>query len=509
MNRTDIRSLDREAARDLAKQAATRYYGGLEPLLADEMFDELIEHIKTNWPDEPLPYSVGFGYEVNGNKRPHRVPTGSLPKVKQGTDIKAPANARVTPKYDGISVVLYYDERTGQLCEALSRGGDSGEGKPILHNLLPAALRRSLQRMETNIVAISAEVIIPLDAFQDGLFALYELPRSAAAGITLTQRAHPQRDVLDLMPFRVHFRDGRTLAITDAATETAFKSYVPFVHSHEFADAPVLKDWVNHLGVPTDGMVLWDETALKFVTESVVTTVIAIERNVTRLGRIVPVLRLEARRLYGTTVNRVTVVNEGWVKAYGLGPGAVVRVTKANEIIPQFLETIKPVAYCAPTECPACGGPVTLEGDNLLCSNGCVADLSRIRRFINTYAYLPGHGASSLGRVLKANDVKTFTDLLDKLGEFQSSGLTDRDKKYVDFLNSSFGEALPLKYLLESLNLRGIGYGWSAKLAPFLGRWLWCGSDPPIPLSEAVRREILSHRELILAVYGKRKLKWK
>lgn len=484
-----------------------QYYGGSEPLLADEMFDELIDHIKRNWPEERLPYSVGFGYEVCGEKRPHQVATRSLPKLKAGSHIDAPANARVTPKYDGISVVLYYEEQTGHLCEALSRGGDSGEGKPILHNLLPAALRRSLHEMETDIAAISAEVIVPLDAFQDGLFTLYELPRSAAAGIALTHRAHPQRDVLDLMPFRIHFRDGRKLAITDAAAETVFKSYVPFVHSYAFADTSVLKLWVNHLGVPTDGVVLWDEAALKFATESVITTVIAIERNVTRLGRIVPVLRLEARRLYGTTVNRVTVVNEGWVKAFGLGPGAVVRVTKANEIIPQFLETVKPVAYCPPTECPACGGPVIRDGDNLSCSNHCVADLSRIRRFITTYASLPGYGTSSLDSVLKVNDVKTFTDLLGKLGEFRSSGLTDRDKDYVDFLNARFNQELPLKYLLESLNLRGIGYAWSVKLAPFLARWLLGGFEPPIPVSEAVRREILSHRELILTAY--RKLTWK
>jgi len=501
MDTKGMESMDREASVELVKEASMRYYSGANPLFSDSEFEEIVERIRARWPDEAVLDSLGFGYEVSGDKLPHRVSTGSLPKVKEGQEIEIPQDARVTPKYDGISVVLYYENYSGVIQTALTRGGDSGYGKPVLGNLIASLIRRDLHRVDPSILAISAEVIVPLGVFQDHLSDAYELPRSAAAGLAQGKSARGKTRHLDIMPFRIHFRDGRVLAITDGSTEAEFKILIPFVYCHRYSNPCTLKSWINDLGVPTDGAVLWDAVALKFQTERVQTRVVGVRRQMSRLGKLVPVADVEPTRLYGTTVSTVTMVSEAWIKLHGIGPGAVIEITKANEIIPQFIRTIKRVEYESPTECPSCGSPLTFDGTNLTCSKNCIGEAVRIRHFVTTFASVHGYGPAALDRILKVNGVTTFHDLLEKLGTLKSDGLTAREKSYVDRVNSVFQEPLPLDHLLISLNLPGVGWSWSTRLGPHLIQWLTLGLKPSLALSAPVSEVVTANWDLILRTY--------
>jgi len=498
----NFESLSRTEAVDLVMDYATAYYTG-NPKVPDHVFDSLIAHIIKAWPDETIPYAVGYGYEVDGVKRPHKVPTNSLPKVKE-EDFLPPQDPdlRATPKYDGISCVLYYNN--GKVTEALTRGGGKGTGKPILHNLLESLINQNLHIVDDAVMALSGEVVVSLKDFEETLSDEYDLPRSAAAGIAQTQSRHPFRSYLQVQPFRIHFHDGGSLGIANKETEDRFRTVVPFVKVHPIDQPKVLKDWINHLGFPTDGAVLWDEIALKFETEKVETRVIGIRRQVSRLGKIIPVLEVEPRKLYGTTVQNVTMVNEGWVKEHEVGPGARILMTKANEIIPQYLETLETVTYEEPTSCPSCGGPVVFDGDHLLCQNNCASEAFRPKRFVWTFASLLGYANSSLTKIFEGNNISSLDDLLKQIGFLSDTGLTEHEKVFLVHVNKEFKKPLPLEKLLISLNLPGVGESWSINLAPFIDSWLLQGGPrPAFTINANVEKSLLENIDLIRKVFQK------
>jgi NAD-dependent DNA ligase len=498
----DFSNYPREESVKQVVQWATAYYSG-KPEVPDHTFEALVAHIAKNWPTEPVINTIGYGYEADGVKRPHKVPTNSLPKIQEDEfDLPDDSDLRVTPKYDGMSCVLYYDN--GRISDALTRGGGKGTGKPILHNLYESLFQQRLVTVDTSISAISGEVIVSLKDFEETLSDDYDLPRSAAAGIDQTQTVHPYRLFLQVQPFRIHFTDGRVLGVTNVETEVQFKKIIPFAKTHQVDHPIVLKTWINSLGYPTDGAVLWDETALKFETEKVETVVTGIRRKTSRLGKIIPVLELEPRKLYGTTVQKVTMNNEGWVIRHKVGPGAKILITKANEIIPEFLETLEPVSYDKPTECPACDGPVVLRGDHLLCQNDCMTGLFRPKRFIWTFASLLGYADSVLTKILENNQIQTFDDLLKQIGFLQDSGLTDHEKIFLVHLNKAFKTVLPLEKLLISLNIPGVGESWSVNLAPYINSWILNnGPRPPFTVNTNVEKSIFDYRDLIEKVYNK------
>lgn len=125
------------------------------------------------------------------------------------------------------------------------------------------------------------------------------------------------------------------------------------------------------LGITQD-YPLW-AIAWKPPIQSATTSVDRIIWQVSRHNTIVPVVVYEPVELCGTTNTRATCTNARFVKTRKLCPGAVIRIGKAGEIIPQVLEVISTPCVDAtmvlPQECPACKGPVEYDGVNLICTN--------------------------------------------------------------------------------------------------------------------------------------------
>ena len=72
------------------------------------------------------------------------------------------------------------------------------------------------------------------------------------------------------------------------------------------------------------------------------TTVLDIEWSVTSWGQIIPVAIIEPINLPGNTIKRVTVSNAGLMKSKGIGPGAIINVTRSNDVIPFIVSVLKP-----------------------------------------------------------------------------------------------------------------------------------------------------------------------
>jgi DNA ligase (NAD+) len=71
------------------------------------------------------------------------------------------------------------------------------------------------------------------------------------------------------------------------------------------------------------------------------TTVLDIEWSVSSWGQIFPVAIIEPVELPGNTIKRVTVSNAGLMKHKGIGPGAIINVTRSKEVIPYIVSVIE------------------------------------------------------------------------------------------------------------------------------------------------------------------------
>lgn len=72
------------------------------------------------------------------------------------------------------------------------------------------------------------------------------------------------------------------------------------------------------------------------------TTVLDIEWSISSWGQIIPVAIIEPIELPGNTLKRVTVSNAGLMKDKGIGPGAIINVTRSKEVIPFIVSVSKP-----------------------------------------------------------------------------------------------------------------------------------------------------------------------
>src|SRR5690606_17228047 len=103
-------------------------------------------------------------------------------------------------------------------------------------------------------------------------------------------------------------------------------------------------------------------------------------------GRITPVAVFTPVKLYGATVTNASVYNIGYIRQLGLGVGAKVLVTRANDVIPRILTVVeKPEAVeTYPATCPSCGTPTEEQKEYIVCPNTatCPAQaVGRIKRY--------------------------------------------------------------------------------------------------------------------------------
>lgn len=140
-----------------------------------------------------------------------------------------------------------------------------------------------------------------------------------------------------------------------------------------------LRDW----DTPQKGEYWTYAVCYKFPTSSIETTVTGIDWTLSLEGQLVGTLLYEPVNYDGTTLTRAKL---DYAQSYfdkGLAIGSVIRVTKANEIIPRLVSMVtagtgERLKY--PDQCPFCGEMVTLDQETgtAYCNNdACEGQLLR------------------------------------------------------------------------------------------------------------------------------------
>lgn len=436
---------------DKIKQASQKYYSGEESGVSDEQFDEMLEQLRLESPDDPILAATGHGYEVEldstvGMKVRHRYgDVGSLPKCHNWKEYRGTDKPIASLKLDGLSVVLYYEN--SKLIQALTRGKDN-IGVDITDKV-KAILPRECHTLSCpghfKTCAVRGEILMSYQNFQEFIKVHPEAknPRNSAAGLINGSEITEEFNLLDVVVYNVIGITSSTLScspsyeelhqwlcknFTDVVkcmplelTEGDFDSAMAFLQAKWYgiypADGIILSyPWTtaNDLG-GRKYEILYDSIAYKFPTSSKKTRVIQVEWTLSKTRYLIPVVNFEPLDLAGTVVSKATGINAQYILENQIGPGAVIEVTKANEIIPQIIKVLRPSdeKEIVPVNCPECGHELIWNGVHLQCVN----------------------------RDCMNGSVQDVLVWMDKIAPYDNLG----DSLRLKFLNEMFGEKLSIE----------------------------------------------------------------
>lgn len=302
-----------------------------------------------------------------------------------------------SPKFDGNAINIIYRGRS--LSNVLTRG-DGITGKDITKRMsvhLPQTIGvDGLEISESDIIEIRAEVVIDINLFNQKYSSEFANARNYVAGVIGKDDQDDQK-VSELKIIPLHFLlNGKHVGghpfrhnsfFEDWTELFSFEQYSDLIKAHER-----LRSEINYQldGVVISFPVQERETlgendhdpewalAVKFVPIETITTVVGIDWNISKRGEIIPTLLLKPVFLDGSTVQRASGYNASYVVNNDLGPGAVVSIAKAGDIIPEIQKVISGtppdpnVSFSTkylPSVCEHCGSILEYDMVHLSCPN--------------------------------------------------------------------------------------------------------------------------------------------
>ncbi len=470
------------------------YYVDSRPLVDDSeydrKFDRLLE-LERRYPEFASSTSptvrVGSDISADFPEVEHTIAVLSLDKAYTEEELlswigKLEKNASdelgiiVEEKIDGVSIVLYYED--GILDRAVTRGnGVVGNDVSANVKTIPTI---PLSLPEAVTVAVRGEIYLPKTEFETlnkTLETPYANPRNLASG---TLRRIKSGEVAKI-PLRIFAYEGFWSVdqpTTHLEVLAKLKGYGFTINEHfayftkDAIDAGSALEaaglsatsgsWEeigffihertehrNSLSYEIDGLVAkvdsiaYRETlgstghhprwalAYKFESPQAVTTLLGIDVQVGRTGRVTPVARVKPAQVAGSTISNITLHNQEYINGLELGIGDIVEISRRGDVIPAVERVIEkaeesPGVWQLPSHCPSCDTPLEKRGAHTFCPNGrhCPAQIfGRIEFFV-----------SKGGMDIENFGPSTVADLIDlgAIGDIQDIYSIDYDRVLAD-----------------------------------------------------------------------------
>jgi DNA ligase (NAD+) len=222
--------------------------------------------------------------------------------------------------------------------------------------------------------------------------------------------------------------------------------------------------------------------AHKYPAQEQLTTVLAIDVQVGRTGKLTPVAKLAPVFVGGVTVTNATLHNEDEARRKDVRVGDTVIVRRAGDVIPEVVSVLldkregEPPVFTMPHECPVCGSAaVREEGEvDYRCTGGLFCAAQRKQAILH-YAQrravdIEGLGDKLVEQLVDAGVVNTLPDLY-KLG-FTALASLERmaDKSAQNVLDAlAKSKTTTLPRFLFGLGIRHVGEATAKDLARHFG----------------------------------------
>lgn len=465
-------------------RAANDSYRSGNPTLSDGAYDALMEILKKKFPHntffnqeevEPEPELI----EGKTVKLPARMLSTnkaySLKEIeKWADDVVAVGKSlgmansdiffRITPKLDGFAA---YDD--GQ---RLYTRGDGRSGTDITR-----AFDRGLRPAFGYRGKGPGEIVVDKALFKQELAGDYENSRNVIAAVikegTLDEkiRLAIAMDAITFQPFSElngwMRNKGDLIADLEALWELNFL-ITKFDTDGLVIEAvnSAIKSEMGH----TNHHHKW-QIAYKKNTEYHDIKVTSLVWQTSKNGRLTPVVQLEPTKVSGVTISKATGHHYGNVFNNLIDTGAVVRVCRSGLVIPYIESVVKGAEHdfvSVPTECPSCGSPTEIDGDNLLCTNTetCPAQIEgMIEFFFKTLGNCDGFGPVVIGRICSygITSIEGIYDM--RVSDYIEAGFGEKTaNNLVDEINASVARPIEDWRFLAAFSIHNVGKGGCEKL---------------------------------------------
>ncbi len=526
--------------RGLLHDHARRYYVLDDPTIPDAEYDRLFQELQLLeskqpellTPDSPTQRVLGRVLDGFPTVR-HRV---AMLSIRTETDTTAGGalafDARVRReldwadtmpsveyaaelKFDGLAVNLRYEQ--GVLVQAATRG-DGETGEEVTQNI--RTMRQIPLRLTGTappVLEVRGEVYMRRDAFEamnqnqrDKGLKSFVNPRNAAAGAVrqLDPAVAAQRP-LSFFAYGLGESTGWVLPPTHSALLDALLAFgLPVCRHRAVVQGPqgliqfhaAMGAQRDTLPFDIDGVVyklnsIEQQRRLGFVTreprwavahkypaQEQITTLLGIDIQVGRTGKLTPVAKLAPVFVGGTTVSNATLHNVFELRRKGVRVGDSVIVRRAGDVIPEVVGRIQLTRsdyvpnFFMPRRCPVCASAVLRErgGMDHRCTGGlfCAAQRKQaLLHFAGRRAMdIEGLGDKLVDQLVDGGIVQTLPDLY-RLGLTHLAAL-DRmaDKSASNLLAAlSASKDTTLARFLYALGIRHVGETTAKDLARHFG----------------------------------------
>ncbi len=478
---------EREKLEKAINEARIAYYN-LEPTISDDEYDSLLESYKNKFGKNDVYNAVGAKPTSEWEKVSHEILMGSLDKVNSKDEFvswcrKFGQNTEflITEKLDGSSLEIVYEN--GNLVRCVTRG-DGDIGQDITLNAIKVnGVVKSISLKEK--VIVRGEVIMKKSVFMEKYSSQYSNTRNTANGKLIERGDNSHCSNLEFIAyFMVKFDSDQYKKESQMFNELSSLGFsvpvfvvgdVALAVDH-FSKTNSIRDMLGH---DIDGMVVSvnDSTikesfgvkdnrpvaqiAWKFESKSVGATITGVKWQVGPTGRITPVATVEPIKIDGVTVTNVSMHNIGMFNALNVGFGDIVRLVRANDVIPYITNKITDISdtkFSVVESCPECSSSVIIDGMYAMCVNEkCRSKISgSIKVWIEKNGIMHWGDAmiDSLSRSDLINDVSDLYRLtVDDIAE-HTSGIKMATKCY-NSLNSK--KEFTMQEVLSSLNITDLG----------------------------------------------------
>ena len=437
-------------------------------------------------------------------------------------DADSPIEYVTELKFDGLAINLRYEN--GSLVQAATRG-DGETGEDVTHNIrtigqvplkiatpdAPAVLevRGEVYMRRDDFEALNARQRERINAGEKGEKTFVN-PRNAAAGAVrqLDCRIAAQRPLsffaygvgeVSTANWTTHYELLQTLkqwgfpvaaltSIAQGATElVAFHAQIGKARDALPFDIDGVVYKVNSLALQKRlGFVSREPrwaVAHKYPAQEQMTTVLGIEVQVGRTGKLTPVAKLAPVFVGGVTVTNATLHNEDEARRKDVRVGDTVVVRRAGDVIPEVVSVVlerrmgEAEIFTMPKQCPVCDSLAVREAGeaDYRCTGGLFCSAQRkqsILHFAQRRAVeVEGLGDKLVEQLVDAGIVNTLPDLY-RLGLTALAALDRMALKsaqnVLDALQKSKQTTLPR--FLFGLGIRHVGESTAKALARHFGR---------------------------------------
>ena len=482
---------------ELLNKYAYEYYSLDNPSVTDKEYDSKYDELKALEEETGyvLPYSptqrVGDVTLQGFSKYTHKARLWSLDKAQSFEEIidwhnrnvkfvnemnsrgenLPPLRYVITKKFDGLTINLTYNE-DGVMEVAATRGnGETGE---VVTAQVKTIKSIPLKTSKGDLFEVHGEAIMTTEAFEKynatSETPLKNLRNGAAGALRNLNVKETARRGLSAFFYDVGYKEGQNFKSYEEMLNFIKEKGLPMDAYIRYADnledvkkyIDEIKDMRFDLNYDIDGVVIaiddirtrellgytikfpkW-AIAFKFEAQEATTTLLDVEWNVGRSGRVGPTAILEPVELAGVTVKRATLNNMDDIKRKGVMIGAEVFIRRSNDVIPEIMGVVEDSLENAteikvPETCPACGSHLVLDGAHYFCENTLSCKPQLVKSIVHFACRdamnIEGFSEKTAEQLFEKLDIRSIADLyklnfdelltLDKFGPKKAQNLLD------------------------------------------------------------------------------------